>query len=117
MICGCLGFVLALQLDEGADLETLAREAVARGADCLAMAGGDGSQALVAQVAVEHGLPFAVVSAGTSDLPVAEEAALTAEFFGSPVVKNDFVVGEQQWTPLVVQEGTELNQRIDTRDR
>ncbi len=32
----------------------------------------------------------AVVTAGTSDLPVAEEAALTAEFFGSPVTRiND----------------------------
>mgnify|MGYP001820826264 CR=1 FL=1 len=29
----------------------------------------------------------AVVTAGTSDLPVAEEAALTAEFFGSPVLR------------------------------
>lgn len=33
---------------------------------------------------------IAVVTAGTSDLPVAEEAALTAEFFGSPVMRiND----------------------------
>jgi NCAIR mutase (PurE)-related protein len=32
----------------------------------------------------------AVVTAGTSDLPVAEEAAITAEFFGSPVTRiND----------------------------
>jgi diacylglycerol kinase family enzyme len=38
---------------------------VARGADCLGMAGGDGSQALVASIAVEHGLPFVCVSAGT----------------------------------------------------
>lgn len=29
--------------------------------------------------------PVAVVSAGTSDMPVAEEAAVTAEFMGSPV--------------------------------
>ena len=29
----------------------------------------------------------AVVTAGTSDLPVAEEAAITAEFFGSPVLR------------------------------
>jgi NCAIR mutase (PurE)-related protein len=33
---------------------------------------------------------IAVVTAGTSDLPVAEEAAVTAEFFGSPVARiND----------------------------
>jgi len=41
------------------------KDAVARGADCLGMAGGDGSQALVASIAVEHGLPFVCVSAGT----------------------------------------------------
>lgn len=52
-------------LDPGDDLEQLARDAVARGADCLGMAGGDGSQALVASVAVEHGIPFVCVSAGT----------------------------------------------------
>lgn len=52
-------------LAEGLDLEELARDAVARGADCLGMAGGDGSQALVASVAVEHGLPFVCVPAGT----------------------------------------------------
>ena len=52
-------------LDHGLDLEGLARDAVARGADCLGMAGGDGSQALVASIAIEHGLPFVCVSAGT----------------------------------------------------
>lgn len=52
-------------LDRGLDLETLARDAVAAGADCLGMAGGDGSQALVASIAVEHDLPFVCVSAGT----------------------------------------------------
>ena len=45
-------------LDRGLDLEQLARDAVARGADCLGMAGGDGSQALVASIAVEHGAPL-----------------------------------------------------------
>lgn len=52
-------------LEPGDDLEQLARDAVARGADCLGMAGGDGSQALVASVAAEHDLPFVCVSAGT----------------------------------------------------
>lgn len=52
-------------LTPGDDLEQLARDAVARGADCLGMAGGDGSQALVASVAVEHHLPFVCISAGT----------------------------------------------------
>ncbi len=57
--------VETVMLDRGLDLEELARDAVARGADCLGMAGGDGSQALVASIAVEHGLPFVCVSAGT----------------------------------------------------
>lgn len=52
-------------LNKGDDLEQLARDAIAAGADCLGMAGGDGSQALVASVASEHGLPFVCVSAGT----------------------------------------------------
>ncbi len=57
--------VETVMLDHGLDLEQLARDAIARGADCLGMAGGDGSQALVASIAVEHDLPFVCVSAGT----------------------------------------------------
>ncbi|MEU1287516.1 diacylglycerol kinase family protein [Kitasatospora sp. NPDC005856] len=54
-------------LDPGApaDVAELARTAVAEGADLLGVAGGDGTQALVAAVAAEHDLPFLVVSAGT----------------------------------------------------
>jgi diacylglycerol kinase family enzyme len=47
------------------NLRQLAEDAVARGADLLGMAGGDGSQALVASVASRHGIPFVVVPAGT----------------------------------------------------
>ena len=57
--------VEVIMLDHGLDLEQLARDAVARGADCLGMAGGDGSQALVASIAIEYDLPFVCVSAGT----------------------------------------------------
>ena len=39
--------------------------ALGRGADAIAMAGGDGSQALVAAIAAEHGLPFVCIPAGT----------------------------------------------------
>ena len=52
-------------LSIGDDLVQLAEDAVARGADVLGMAGGDGSQALVATVAMKHGLPHVVVPAGT----------------------------------------------------
>lgn len=52
-------------LTPGADLLQLAENAAAAGADVIGMAGGDGSQALVASVASRHGLPFVVVPAGT----------------------------------------------------
>ena len=52
-------------LDRGLDLAQLALDAIARGADCLGMAGGDGSQALVASIAIEHDIPFVCISAGT----------------------------------------------------
>ena len=54
----------AVELAPGDDLEALVREAVAGGADALAMAGGDGSQAIVAAVAAEHDLPYACVPGG-----------------------------------------------------
>jgi diacylglycerol kinase family enzyme len=54
-----------VELQRGDDLETLVRDAVAHGADGLAMAGGDGSQAIVAAVAAEEGLPYACIPAGT----------------------------------------------------
>jgi diacylglycerol kinase family enzyme len=47
------------------DLEVLVCAAVADGADGLAMAGGDGSQAIVASIAAEAGLPYACIPAGT----------------------------------------------------
>jgi diacylglycerol kinase family enzyme len=54
-----------IELKLGTDLEQLVRDAVADGADALAMAGGDGSQAVVAMVAAEQGLPYACIPAGT----------------------------------------------------
>lgn len=49
-------------LRDGDDLRALAREA---DADALGMAGGDGSLAAVAEVAIERGLPFVCVPFGT----------------------------------------------------
>ena len=54
---------VVLQLGE--DLLELANGAVDRGADVIGMAGGDGSQALVASVAAARGVPMVVVPAGT----------------------------------------------------
>jgi diacylglycerol kinase family enzyme len=47
------------------DVGALARQAVADGADLLGVAGGDGTQALVAGIAAEHDVPLLVISAGT----------------------------------------------------
>ncbi len=52
-------------LQPGDDLLSLAEDAVARGADVIGMAGGDGSQALVASVASKHDIPHVVIPAGT----------------------------------------------------
>ena len=57
--------VEVVMLEKGLDLADLAHQAIARGADCLGMAGGDGSQALVASIAHEHDIPFVCISAGT----------------------------------------------------
>jgi diacylglycerol kinase family enzyme len=57
--------VAMLEGPEIVDVAALARKAVAEGCDLLGVAGGDGTQALVAGIAAEHDLPFLVISAGT----------------------------------------------------
>jgi diacylglycerol kinase family enzyme len=57
--------VFLMDGDQPVDVAAVAREAVARGADLLGVAGGDGTQALVAGIAAQHGLPFVVITAGT----------------------------------------------------
>jgi diacylglycerol kinase family enzyme len=52
-------------LEEGEDLRALAEAAAQRGADALGMAGGDGSQGVVATVAAAHEIAFVCVPAGT----------------------------------------------------
>lgn len=49
----------------GQRLASLVEDAVARGAEALGVAGGDGSLAVVAAAALAHGLPFVCVPAGT----------------------------------------------------
>jgi diacylglycerol kinase family enzyme len=55
----------AVELTPGTDLRDLVGRAVEEGADALAMAGGDGSQAIVAAIAAERDLPYACIPAGT----------------------------------------------------
>ncbi len=52
-------------LEPGIDLLALAEDAVRRGADVIGMAGGDGSQALVASVAIRHDVAHVCIPAGT----------------------------------------------------
>jgi diacylglycerol kinase family enzyme len=54
-----------VELTPGKDLTVLVHRALEAGADALAAAGGDGSQATVARVAAERGIPFACIPAGT----------------------------------------------------
>ncbi len=55
----------AVELAPGDDLASLVRRAIGNGADALAMAGGDGSQAIVAGLAADHDLPYACIPSGT----------------------------------------------------
>jgi diacylglycerol kinase family enzyme len=57
--------VEVVALTAGQSLAEIVGMAVARGADALGMAGGDGSLAAVAAVALTHGLPFVCLPAGT----------------------------------------------------
>ena len=61
-----LGAEVALLEGPGiVDVAALAREAVDGGADLLGVAGGDGTQALVAGIAAARDVPMMVISAGT----------------------------------------------------
>jgi len=54
-----------VELHLGDDLEKLVRDAIENGADAIGVAGGDGTQAIVAAIAAERGLPYVCVPAGT----------------------------------------------------
>jgi len=56
--------IRAIELHLGDDLRSLAAEAI-RSAPAIGMAGGDGSQAIVAEVAMRHDVPYVCVPAGT----------------------------------------------------
>jgi diacylglycerol kinase family enzyme len=52
-------------IEEGHDLARLIDDSVARGADAVGVAGGDGSLAVGASAALRHGLSFVCIPAGT----------------------------------------------------
>jgi diacylglycerol kinase family enzyme len=57
--------VRTIVLQPGDDLGELAERAIADGADVVGMAGGDGSQAVVATAAMRHGIPHVCIPSGT----------------------------------------------------
>ena len=59
------GGIEPVVFEQGEDLTSLARQVVSDGADVIGVAGGDGSQALVAAVAAEHDVSYVCVPAGT----------------------------------------------------
>jgi diacylglycerol kinase family enzyme len=81
-------------LQPGDDLLQLAEDAIARGAAMIGMAGGDGSQALVASVAASHDVPLVCIPAGTRnhfalDLGLDRDDVLGAlEGFGDAVERR-----------------------------
>lgn len=122
--------VEVIMLDKGLDLEQLARDAIAGGADCIGMAGGDGSQALVASIAIEADIPFVCISAGTrnhfaQDLGFDKEdpaAGLAAFTSGVPRAIDYGTVGGRLFVnnvslgiyATVVQEDSYREAKVDT---
>jgi diacylglycerol kinase family enzyme len=80
--------IKVVMLEKGDDLRSLAEAAVADDADALGVAGGDGSQAIVAAVAAATGVPYICVPTGTRnhlalDLGIDRDRPLRAlEAFG-----------------------------------
>jgi len=94
----------AVELEAGGDLEQLVRDAVTRGADGLAMAGGDGSQALVAAIAAEHDLPYACIPSGTRNHFALDLGVDRADVVGA---LDAFVDGGERYVDLA-----EVNGRV-----
>jgi diacylglycerol kinase family enzyme len=60
-----LGARVFLMSGGDVDVAAIAEDGIAGGADLIGVAGGDGTQALVAGIAAAHGIPFMVITAGT----------------------------------------------------
>jgi len=93
-----------IELQSGDDWEQIVRDAVAGGADALAAAGGDGTQALVAAIAAEHGLPFACIPAGTRNHFALDLGVARADVVGA---LDAFVDGTERLVDLA-----EVNGRV-----
>ncbi len=66
LVAGCRARgIEPVVMKDGEDLASLAAAAVSSGADIIGMAGGDGSQAVVATAAYKHDIPYVCIPAGT----------------------------------------------------
>lgn len=107
-----LGAEVFLLEGDDIDIAKVARDAVADGADLLGVAGGDGTQAIVAGVAIEADVPFMVIAAGTRNhfaldlgldrddpstcldaIPDGEELRVDVGFIGDRVFVNNCSFG------------------------
>jgi diacylglycerol kinase family enzyme len=89
-------------LPPGHDLATFAKQAIEDGADALGVAGGDGSVAAVASVAIGYGVPLVAVPAGTHN-HFARDLGLDRS---TPAAALDaFVTGEERRVDVGVVQG------------
>src|SRR4051795_3239261 len=92
------------EITEESGVPELLQEAVRNGARALGVAGGDGSVAAAAAVALEHGLPLAVVPAGTLNHFARDVGIDTPEDAADAVRKGSAVcvdVAEVNGTPFL----------------
>ncbi|SDF22216.1 undecaprenyl-diphosphatase [Blastococcus fimeti] len=93
-----------LELTEDAGVDDLLRTAAREGARALGVAGGDGSVAAAAAVALEHGLPLAVIPAGTLNHFARDVGLLTPQDAVDAVLAGEGVtvdVAEVNGTPFL----------------
>ncbi|MGY1805928.1 bifunctional phosphatase PAP2/diacylglycerol kinase family protein [Blastococcus sp. SYSU D00669] len=79
------------EIGEDDGVTEILQEAAASGARALGVAGGDGSVAAAAAVAVEHGLPLAVVPAGTLNHFARDVGVATLEDAADAVTRGSAV--------------------------
>lgn len=93
-----------LELSDDAGVEELLGTAAREGAKALGVAGGDGSVAAAAAVALEHGLPLAVIPAGTLNHFARDVGLLTPQDAVDAVLAGEAVtvdVAEVNGTPFL----------------
>src|SRR3954447_7473377 len=92
------------EISEEHGVTELLQDAARAGAKALGVAGGDGSVAAAAAVALEHGLPLAVVRAGTLNHFARDVGVETSEDAAEAVTKGSAVrvdVAEVNGTPFL----------------